>query len=128
MHPFITDLLTLLKRQAIVRNIRVVSLDETPSGRIEAKIRCQLSTPFQFQIWLHSEPDGIDYAYQLFTSTPLLRWDNTPHYPKITTAPHHFHDENGVVGPSPLTGDPLIDLPFVLKIVEIWLQRHSRNV
>lgn len=43
MHPLITDLLSLLKRQALVRNIRVINLDETPSGRIEAKIRCQRS-------------------------------------------------------------------------------------
>ena len=33
----------------------------------------------------------MDYAYQLFTQAPLLRWDNAPHYTK------RIHERDGRV-------------------------------
>ena len=122
MHPLVDELLVLLRRHPLVRIIRVVTLDETPSGRLEVKLRCQLTGAYQLQIWLHREPAGLDYAFQLFTQQPVLRWDNAPHYPAIATAPHHFHDERGAVGVSPLSGEPLADLEILLHIVEMWLR------
>lgn len=124
MNRFVTDLVALLRRHPAVRSVRVVTLDETPSGRLEVKIRCQLAGGYQFQVWLHRELHALDYAYQLFTQKPLLRWDNAPHYPRIPTAPHHFHDVDGEVGSSTLTGDPLVDLPVVLRETQAWIERH----
>jgi hypothetical protein len=63
-----------------------------------------------------------NYAYLLFTDRPLLRWDNVPHHPYIATEPHHFHDPRGAVSESPLTGDPLTDLPVVLQAVEAFMR------
>lgn len=125
MHPLTADLLAILRRHPIVRMARVVALDETPSGRVELKIRCRLQKGFNFQLWLHLEPASVDYAYQLFTHVPLLRWDNAPHYPKIASAPHHFHDALGVIDASPLCGDPRLDLPVVMNEIARWLQEQS---
>jgi hypothetical protein len=122
--PLVPDLLSLLHRHPLVRSVRVVHYDETPAGKVELKARCQLPRGYHFQVWLHHEPAFQDYAYQLFRNCPLLRWDNTPHYPSIATAPHHFHDEAGQVGDSPLRGDPLVDLPYVLAEVEGWIEGH----
>jgi hypothetical protein len=104
--------------------VRIIHFDETSSGRVEMKVRCQLSHSCWLQIWLHCESDFLDYAYQIFSQHPLLRWDNAPHYPGIATAPHHFHNEVGHVSTSPLHGEPLDDLPYVLAEVEKWLARH----
>lgn len=82
---------------------------------------------YQFQIWLHHELVFQDYAYQLFTDQPLLRWDNAPHYPDISTAPHHFHDENNTVSESPLTGKAPPDLKRVLSEIEKWLKSKSAS-
>lgn len=116
-----TDLLSFLRAHPLVRALRVVHYDETPAGKIELKARCWLLRGYQLQVWLHNEPTFQDYAYQLFRDRPLLRWDNAPHYPGIATAPHHFHDEAGNVGTSPLHGDPLLDVPHVLAEIEKWM-------
>ncbi len=117
----VPELLSLLRAHPLVRSLHIVHYDETPQGSIELKVRCQLPGSYQFQVWLHHEPAFQDYAYQLFSDHPLLRWDNAPHYPHVTTAPHHFHNEAGDVNASPLRGDPLVDLPYVLGEIEKWM-------
>jgi len=123
MPALVDDLLGLLREHSLIKSVRVINYDETPAGKLELKIRCRLGTSYRFQIWLHYEPTVQDYAYQLFTDHPILRWDNAPHYPHILTAPHHFHDEQGKVGESLLDGRPLEDLKRVLSEIEEWLSK-----
>jgi hypothetical protein len=121
------DLLAFLEAQRLVESLRVLVYDETPWGKTELKVRCRLSKRsgmgdrYELQVWLHHEPALQDYAYQLFADRPLLRWDNAPHYPHVTSAPHHFHNEINQVFESPLSGDPLTDLPKVLDEIERWI-------
>lgn len=122
MNKIVDDILEILQGNNLIQNTRVVTYDETPSGRLEAKIRSQLPKNHTLQIWIHIEPASLDYAYQLFTTVPLLRWDNAPHYGHLSTAPHHFHDENGNVSESPLTGNIKQDLKFVLKEISNWME------
>ena len=63
----------------------------------------------------------IDYAYQLFANFPLLRWDNKEEFRFIETYPHHHHDAQGDITPSPLTGDPIADIATVLVMVSQFL-------
>jgi hypothetical protein len=125
MNPFLRTILAILETDPLVSNVRIVLLDETPAGRLEVKIRCRIAHQQQFQVWIHQGPAVLDYAYQLFTTVPLLRWDNAPHYPKIATAPHHYHDERNNVGSSRLTGEPTADLPLVLAAIAQWLDRQG---
>lgn len=97
MNKIVDDILEILQENELIQSTRVVNYDETPSGRLEAKLRSQLPKNHILQIWIHLEPESLDYAYQLFTTVPLLRWDNSPHYGNLPNAPHHFHDENGKV-------------------------------
>ena len=122
MNVLVHDLLNLLRKHSLVKSVRVVNYDETPAGKLELKIRCRLTKDYKLQVWLHHEPAFQDYAYQLFTDRPILRWDNAPHYPAIPTAPHHFHDEFGKVGESPLSGELLKDLRKVLTEIESWIK------
>lgn len=125
MNTLVEQLLTILHAHALVRNVRLTNYDETPSGKLEVKIRCRLTQNLQLQIWLHHEIAFQDYAYQLFTNQPILRWDNAPHYPQISTAPNYFHDEDDTVHESPLTGNIIDDLHFVLQEVEKWIVRST---
>ncbi len=50
---------------------------------------------------------------------------NAPHYPNISTAPHHFHDENNKVSKSPLKGKMQQDLKTVLSEIEKWLTSEN---
>ena len=122
MLSFVRDVLSLLRGHPLVQSLRVVHYDETPAGKMELKVRCRLPGGYRFQVWLHDEPGFQDYAYQLFSDHPLLRWDNAPHYPDVATAPHHFHDETSDVSISLLHGNPLIDLPHVLAKIEEWMK------
>ena len=67
--------------------------------------------------------DHIDYAYQLFTDEPLVRWDNKEEFAHLATYPHHYHDEQGRVKASPLQGDPTKDIELVLQEVSDFLSR-----
>lgn len=86
MQAIVDDILSILQEDALIESTRVVNYDETPAGRLEAKIRCQLPKKHLLQIWIHLEPESLDYAYQLFTTIPLLRWDNAPHYGHLARA------------------------------------------
>lgn len=122
MNALVEEILEILKTHALIKSTRVVNYDETPSGKLEAKIRCDLPKKYQLQIWIHIEPKSLDYAYQLFTTVPLLRWDNAPHYDYLSTAPHHFHNEDGKIYASPLTGSIKKDLKIVLKEISAWMK------
>jgi len=122
VNKIVDDILGILQENNLIQNTRVVNYDETPSGRLEAKLRSQLPKNHVLQIWIHLEPESLDYAYQLFTTVPLLRWDNAPHYGHLANSPHHFHDENGKVSKSPLTGNVKRDLKIVLREIEKWMR------
>jgi hypothetical protein len=122
MSALVDDVLGILRTNALVKNTRIVHYDETPSGKLEVEIRCQLPKSHQLQIWIHVEPEFQDYAYQVFTTISLLRWDNAPHYIHLPTAPHHFHDERGKVHSSSLSGNITQDLRTVLQEITEWMK------
>lgn len=125
MNTLVNEVLEILEQHALVKTTRVVNYDETPSGKLEVKIRCDLPKSHQLQVWIHTEPESLDYAYQLFTTVPLLRWDNAPHYEHLSTAPHHFHDERGKVYESLLTGNIKRDLKIVLSEISDWMKEQE---
>jgi hypothetical protein len=127
MNKVVDDILDVLEENELIQSTRVVNYDETPSGRLEAKLRSQLPKSHTLQIWIHIESESLDYAYQLFTTVPLLRWDNSPHYGNLPNAPHHFHDENGNVSESPLTGSIKRDLKIVLKEIANWMEKQDET-
>ncbi|MBI3168605.1 MAG: hypothetical protein HYZ22_09015 [Chloroflexi bacterium] len=125
MNKIVDDILEILGGNDLIQSTRIVNYDETPSGSMEAKLRSRLPKDHTLQVWIHIEPESLDYAYQLFTTVPLLRWDNSPHYEHLATAPHHFHDENGNVSESPLTGNIKRDLKIVLKEIADWIKSEE---
>lgn len=117
------QLTALLAVSPVVVSWQIVMADEA-MHRSVYRIRCQLLRPaYQLDIRLIQTDDELIYSYQLFTDTPLVRWDNAPHFPALPTFPHHLHDETGMVGDSPLSGNPLQDLPYILHEVIHLLSR-----
>lgn len=66
------------------------------------------------------------YAYQWMEANGQLRrrWDNTPHWPEVATAPHHVHS-TGQERPEPSTVTNLEDL---LHFIKEWLDENNRVV
>lgn len=115
----------ILATSTIVASWQVFIADETVD-RALYRIRCQLLRPtYQLEVRLIQAEDGVIYSYQLFSDKPILRWDNAPHFPTIQSFPHHFHDASGAVKESPLTADPIQDLPLVLTHVRALLTESS---
>lgn len=111
----IKKILDILRSAPIISSWEVLNADEI-AKRSYYKIRCSLVVSgFYLEMRFIRLEKEVIYSYQLFSQRPLLRWDNAPHYPNISSFPHHFHQVNGRITESDLTGDSLKDLPKVLK-------------
>jgi len=96
----------------------------TSSSR-EARLRIKVALicGFTLNIYFHTTTGG--YGFTLVKAgRVIMRWDNAPHHPYISTYPHHLHDENGEIKPSDLVGNPILDLPKVMvRVVDILSKR-----
>ncbi|ADC66513.1 conserved hypothetical protein [Ferroglobus placidus DSM 10642] len=58
------------------------------------------------------------YSYTLIRENRrIIGWDNAPHHVSVRTHPDHFHDVDGKIKPSYLSGNPLKDLNEVLNVI-----------
>jgi len=63
------------------------------------------------------------YSYTLIQDERrVMGWDNAPHHPRISTAPHHFHTPEGTILASPLTGNPARDIVCVARAIDHYLE------
>ena len=59
------------------------------------------------------------YSYTLIKEGKrIIGWDNAPHHVSVETYPDNFHDIDGKIRPSYLSGNPLKDLDNVLNVIE----------
>lgn len=111
----------LLEGSAIVQEISLAETREFSSAQYFVKLRATLPGDYQLQVRIYVSGAHVDYAYQLFSQEPIIRWDNKEEYPALATFPHHFHAADGHVVESDLTGDPFADLSVVLAVLEHFL-------
>ena len=104
----------LLQASPKVASFQVIDNDAIDEDNFLLKIRCELTSGCTFQIRLRAVAGHIRYSYQEFTDRPLRRWDNAPHFPHLPSFPHHYHDAQGNLTASSLTGEPTMDLRQVL--------------
>ena len=90
----IIDSLTLCK---FVESYEVLEyLNEEKTKLI--KIKAKLSYDSTLYIRELIQPDNCKYSYhwQNAKNEMILRWDNAPHFPSVSTFPHHLHRGNEV--------------------------------
>lgn len=96
--------------------------EDVTAHRALYRIRCNfLRAVYHLEIRFIEMENEILYSYQLFTDRPIIRWDNAPHFPTLEHFPHHIYDQSREVKESPLVGDPLQDLPYILNQVKDFL-------
>ena len=105
----------LLQASQKVASFQVIDSDAIDKANFLLKIRCELTSGYIFQIRPRAIAGHIRYSYQEFTDRPLRRWDNAPHFPHLPSFPHHYHDAQGNLTASRLTGEPTMDLQQVLQ-------------
>jgi hypothetical protein len=119
-------MMTALQTHSLCVQVRVVETREFSPDQFYVKIRAELRQDARFQVRVYHNQGHVDYAYQLFADVPLLRWDNKEEFRHLKTFPHHHHDDEGGVYPSPLTGNPVEDMEVVLQEIVAFLNRESR--
>jgi hypothetical protein len=124
MLPSTTDLLDILSRWTETSSPRIIEYEADASVILMYKIRCDLPKGYSLQIRLRLRADTIEYSYQLFTTRPVLRWDNALHHPSLANFPHHFHDDTDTVHPSDLSSNPLADLSAVLAEIVAYIRQR----
>lgn len=120
-------LTSILQSHPLCKNVTVVETKEFSSDQFFLRIRAELGGEHKLQVRIYYNRGHIDYAYQLFTNVPLLRWDNKEEFRHLATYPHHHHDEYGNVKPSSLIGDPARDLRIALQEVSEFLSGKVRE-
>jgi len=113
----------ILQADPLCRRVTVIETKEFSSEQFLFKLRADLPKAYKLQVRIYHNQGHIDYAYQLFSTVPVLRWDNKEEFHHLESYPHHHHDEHGDVELSPLTGDPSQDLGVVLHKVAEYLAR-----
>ena len=115
-----------LQSHPVCEQATVVETKEFSYDQFFLKVRADLIGQNKFQVRIYYNQGHIDYAYQLFSDLPLLRWDNKEEFRHLETYPHHHHDEKGNVKPSPLRGDPVRDIEIVLDEVSSFLSGKAK--
>ena len=119
-------LMAILQAHPICEQAAVIETKTFSPDQFFFKIRAEIIKTHKFQIRVYYNQGHIDYAYQLFTDEPLLRWDNKEEFDHLVTYPHHHHDEVGHVKASPLSGEPLSDIEVVLQEVTTFLSEEAK--
>jgi hypothetical protein len=114
------DLLARLHTDPILSDVRVVESESVDDATFHFKVRAAVKSA-NLQIRFLSDETFTRYSFQLYSDHPLLRWDNTPHYPDLPNFPHHFHDAGGKIVSSPLTGNLMSDVEIVLAEVKQFI-------
>jgi len=114
-------LVTTLQVHQLCRKVKVVETKQFSSDQFFLKIRAEMTGEYRLQIRVYYNHGHTDYAYQLFTDLPLMRWDNKEEFRHLVSYPHHHHDEKGGIKQSALTGDPVRDIAIVLKEISGYI-------
>jgi hypothetical protein len=114
-------LMTKLQSHHACQRASTIETKEFSSDQFFFKIRADFNGGNNFQARIYYNQGHIDYAYQLFTHVPLLRWDNKEEFENLETYPHHQHDDQGNVKSSSLTGNPVLDIDVVLNEISTFI-------
>ena len=112
--PLWNEVLVILNEEPLFLENAIVEKTVIDEKDYSFKIRSTIKDNLFFQIRFRQIDDQVRYSYQLFSNKPILRWDNSPHFPGLENFPHHFHDEADSTKPSKLTGEIFVDLNIVL--------------
>lgn len=111
------NLLARMRSTPELSDIQVLENESVDDETFVFKVRAVIAPGF-LQIRFLADKDFSRYSFQLYSDRPLLRWDNTPHYPDLQNFPHHFHGQDENISSSRLTGNLLIDYDLVIAEIK----------
>ncbi len=80
-----------LRNSKIVKEVVQTQVDSTGDSYI-LKARADLVNGWSLHYWEHSTSRIRRYSFHvLLGRKTVIRWDNAPHHPAISSFPHHKH-------------------------------------
>lgn len=79
--------------------------------------RGRVRVSFHNGSFLDIHQHGPGYSYHWQGHNTFIRFDNAPHFPDMTTAPHHLHIGDRQVTVSEVRGVSAVDLQRVLRFI-----------
>jgi len=122
LNKLLAEIISILDETDFCSNTRILESTYFSPQQFAFKIRTKIFGSYKLQLRIYYNANHYDYSYQLFSDNPLCRWDNSEHFPRITSFPHHYHSIKGNILDSPLKGDPVSDLKLVLSELSNMLQ------
>jgi len=91
------QIIAVLRRSSLVRDLEVVEFVEEESVQLlRVKVELIDGSLLHIREALFSDASKYSYHWQTRGGELLLRWDNAPHHPQISTHPDHKHEEEQV--------------------------------
>ena len=76
MPALLGRLVAVLQTHPICRDVHVAETKAFSPDQFYFRIRAALDGGYWLQVRIYHNQGHTDYAYQVFTDVPLLRWDN----------------------------------------------------
>jgi hypothetical protein len=110
----ITNELVSLENRPIVHRLKVLLHDHT-ADKFQLKLRIEFIDESVLYTNEYITSTIRKYAFQWQTASDswLVRWDNVPHFPKITSFPHHRHDYR--------TGQEVVTDSFDVVLIDVLI-------
>lgn len=120
-NAYLEEILTLLSASPFVHEPVVNVDDRDEVWFIRADVHFIDNSLLHFRELFIKQDNPVKkaytYHYQREDETMVFRYDNTPHYPHLSTAPHHKH-----VGETDVIAANAPDLESVLKEIEALIK------
>lgn len=99
----LNDAIDILRKSKIIKRIVFSNFDGLSDSYV-FKVRAELLNGWVLDYWEHKTPKIRRYSFHVFKNSQMIvRWDNTPHYPKLEGFPHHKHEGKRVVSSDVMT-------------------------
>jgi hypothetical protein len=125
--PLWNEVLAIFNEEPLFLENAIVEKIVVDENNYSFKIRSKIKDNLFFQIRYRQIDAQVRYSYQLFSSKPIGRWDNSPHFSGLENFPHHFHDESDSTKSSKLIGDIFLDLNVVLRAVRKYCDNNIKQ-
>lgn len=87
-----------LRQSPAVKQVQVIDfIDEATVKYLKCRAECQDGSILQIEESFIAGKNKYSYHWQDVQQRLLVRWDNAPHHPHLSTFPHHRHESSAVL-------------------------------
>lgn len=113
----VQGLVSLLKQSKVFSDIEVLEfVDEDTVQLLKIKATVKDGSVLYVTELHAASYQKYSYHWQKENGEMLIRWDNSPHYKKLKTFPHHRHESDNVLPSHRITIDEIIE--EIRKVIE----------